>query len=352
MFKPSLKWCLALSLYAGTAVAQDQPRFIPLDTDTYASGISADGSIVVGNYYSPDNPLGGGGFYWTADTGTVPIGGTGVAGISADGTTIVGRANDAMGRENAAIWQGGTDWQLLGSFTPDEAPCDQLLSAAYAVNGDGSAIVGLGWNGCLQGHGFRWDAVTGMTDLGSLVATRGSRANAISDDGGVIVGWSDQATGFRQGARWVDDAWQWLDSEYGPVGEALGVNSSGSIIVGTACGPLNQWAWYWTEETGVKCIVGTVAEPDKTYMNDLSDDGRVIGGSVRPEFQPYTEAVLWFKFEPVNLRQYLLDSGVSEVQSWSLSSVVAVSADGSVVAGTGIGPDLRLHGFVVILAQE
>jgi len=173
-------------------------RFIPLEIDTYASGISADGSVVIGNYYSPEG-RDGGGFYWTADTGPVPIGGNGVAGISADGTTIVGRANDAMGRENAAIWQGGTNWQVLGSFTPDAAPCDQFLRGAYAVNGDGSAIVGLGWNGCSHAHGLRWDAITGMSDLGSVVATRASRANAISDDGRVIVGWSDQATGFRQG---------------------------------------------------------------------------------------------------------------------------------------------------------
>src|SRR5262249_46941142 len=334
MFKPYLKWCLVLSLYAGAAAAaKDQARFTSLDIDTTASGISADGSIVVGNYY----PAGGGGFYWTTDTGTVPIGGNGVAGISADGTTIVGRANDSMGRENAAIWQGGTDWQVLGSFTPDAASCDAFLSAAYAVNGDGSVIVGLGYDGCSRAHGFRWDVKTGMTDLGSVVAPRSSRANAISDDGSAIVGWSDQATGFRQGARWVDGAWQWLDSEYRPVGEALGVNSSGSIIVGYNCGPLSQWAWYWTEETGVQCINGTVAEPDKTYMNDLSDDGRVIGGSVRPEFVPYTEAVLWINFEPVNLRQYLLDRGVSEVQSWTHSSFCGVSADVSGVPGMVVG---------------
>src|SRR5262249_5885260 len=126
---------------AGAAAAQEQTRFISLEIDTYASGISADGSIVVRHYLPPGNSYppeeGRGGCYWTADSGTVNIGGNGVAGISADGTTIVGRANDPMGRENAAIWQGGTDWQLLGSFTPDAAPCDQFLSAAYAVNGDG-----------------------------------------------------------------------------------------------------------------------------------------------------------------------------------------------------------------------
>lgn len=346
MFKRSLKWCVAFSLCARAVAAQDQPLFIPLDTDTYASGISADGSIVVGNYY-----LGGGGFYWTADAGTVPIGGNGVAGISADGTTIVGRANDDMGLENAAIWQGGTAWQVLGSFSPDAGPCGQLLSAAYSVDGDGSAIVGLGWDGCSHAHGFRWDAVNGMADLGSLVETRASRANAISTDGSAIVGWSDQATGFRQGARWVDGAWQWLDGDYGPVGEALGVNASGSIIVGTGCGPSNEMAWDWTEETGVTCINGPVAQPYQTYMSHLSDDGLVIGGSVRPVFGPSTDAVLWLTFQPVELRQYLLDLGVSDVQSWSLSSVDAVSADGSVIAGTGIGPDLRVHGFLVIFAQ-
>jgi uncharacterized membrane protein len=347
MFKRYLKWSLVLSLYAGAAsAAKSQPNFIPLDSNALPSGISADGSIVVGNYY------GGSGFYWTADTGTVPIGGNGVAGISADGTTIVGRANGATSVENAAIWHWDTDWQVIGSFTSDAAPCGQSLSAAYSVNGDGSVIVGLGYDGCAYAHGFRWDAATGMTDLRSIVATRASRANAISGDGSVIVGWSDRADGFRQGARWMDGAWKWFNNEYGPVGEALAVNSDGSIIVGYNCGPFSQWAWHWTKDAGVQCINGTVADPDHTYMSALSDDGRVIAGAVRPVFGPETDAVLWLNFEPVDLRQYLLDRGVSEVQSWTLSWANAVSADGSVVAGYGLGPDLLLHGFVVSLGQE
>jgi probable HAF family extracellular repeat protein len=355
MFKSYLKWCVVLSVYAGAAAAATkQPSFVPLGADTFASGISADGSTVVGSYYSPENPgRTDGGFYWTADTGTVPIGGVGATGISADGTTIVGRANDAMGLENAAIWRAGTDWQVLGSFTPDAAPCDpSFLSAAYGVNGDGSVIVGLGWDGCSHAHGFRWDAVAGMTDLWSLAPPRASRANAISSDGSTIVGWSDQKLGFRQGARWADGAWQWLKSESGPVGEALAVNSDGSIIVGYACGPLNQYAWYWTEDSGVQCINGTVAQPNQTTMLALSDDGSVIGGSVRPVFGPDTDAVLWLNYEPVDLKQYLLAGGVSEVQSWTLGAVTAVSADGSVVAGWGILPDLRFHGFVVSLARQ
>jgi len=347
----SIACTLILSSAPSWVAAQDHPRFVPLDTDTTALGISGDGSIVVGDYYSPNNPTPGG-FYWRADTGTVPIGGNSVGGISADGTTIIGNANDEMGVQNAAIWQGDQDWQLLGSFTPDAAPCDNLLSSAYGVSGDGSEIVGLSRNGCVYAHGFHWDAGTGMTDLGALAPPRSSRANAISGDGTAIVGWSDRTTGFRQGAQWVDGAWRWLSSDYGPVGEALGVNASGSMIVGYNCGPLGQWAWSWTAENGVQCINGPVPEPYQTYMSAVSDDGSVIGGAVRPEFGPATEAVLWLYFEPVDLQQYLLANGVSEVQSWTLSWVSAVSADGSVVAGTGIGPDLRIHGFVVYLPLD
>src|SRR5262249_56554445 len=117
MLKPYLKRSLVLSLYAGAAfAAKSQPGFIPIDADALPWAISADGSIVIGNYYR------GSGFYWTWDTGAVPIGGNGLAGVSADGMATVGRANDAMGVGNAAIWQRGPDWQLIGSLPPPPPP--------------------------------------------------------------------------------------------------------------------------------------------------------------------------------------------------------------------------------------
>jgi len=227
--------------------------------------------------------------------------------------------------------------------------CRTLLSSGWGVNGDGSAIVGVGYDGCGHAHGFRWDAEAGMVDLGSMVSTRSSRANAISADGQVIVGWSDQATGFRQGARWVDGGRQWFAMDRtAPVGEALAVNGDGSIVVGYGCGSANQYAWRWTEETGVECIQGTVANPYQTLMLALSDDGQVIGGAVAPDFGPERKALLWFNGEPVDLREYLLTHG-AEVKGWDLQSVLAVSSDGHTVAGWGVGPDLRIHAFIVTL---
>jgi uncharacterized membrane protein len=165
----------------------------------------------------------------------------------------------------------------------------------------------------------------------------------------MIVGWSDQATGFRQGARWVDGGQRRFDGPDGAVGEAFGVNGDGSIIVGYGCGSTNQFAWRWTEETGVECVPGTVADPYQTLMLALSDDGQVIGGAVAPVFGPERNALLWLNGEPVDLLYYLLDQGVTEVQGWNLNSVLAVSSDGHTVAGWGVAPDLHVHGFIVIL---
>ena len=334
---------IVIALFTASASLAGQAVFTQLDANWLPSGISGDGSIVVGTYYR------GEGFYWTAQTGVVPIGGNGATlGISADGSTIVGSKNDAMGYLNAAYWRDGT-WTLLGSFGPENQPCDLSLSSGYGVSGDGMVIVGLGYDTCGRAHGLRRDPWCGL-DLGSLDAGRASRANAISADGQTIVGWSDQATGFRQGARWVDGEWQWLQGPDGPVGEAFAANADGSIIVGFGCGSLNQFAWRWTEATGVECIQGTLSDPYQTYMLALSDDGQVIGGEVFPDFGFDRNAVLWFNGEPVDLREYLLAHGVAEVQDWQLEAVTGVSSDGQTIAGWGVGPDLMLHGFVVTLA--
>src|SRR5215831_11567986 len=151
---------------------------------TYLSGMSADGTVAVG-VRSNFGPV----FRWTASGGVVNIGAVGfTAAISRDGKTIVSDAGDANDITSAAIWQGGTDWKLLGGL-PNAQTCDKSLSSAWHVSGDGSVIVGLAWLGCTA-HAFRWDAANGMVDLGSLQG-HDSRANAVSADGNVVGGWDE-----------------------------------------------------------------------------------------------------------------------------------------------------------------
>jgi hypothetical protein len=83
------------------------------------------------------------------------LGGRAGTAISRDGKTIVGSALDGRGLENAAIWTGGKEWRVLGSFTPGARPCDTLLSGAFGASDDGKVVVGLGW-------GWTWTPAQGV----------------------------------------------------------------------------------------------------------------------------------------------------------------------------------------------
>ena len=113
--------------------------------DAYISDMSADGSVVVGillGTATVPNPTGNQAFRWTAAGGVQNIGGhMDTVSISRDGRTIVGAALDAQGIKNAAVWQGGKNWKLLGGV-PGGAPQELVLSVAYGVSGDGSVVVG------------------------------------------------------------------------------------------------------------------------------------------------------------------------------------------------------------------
>ena len=65
--------------------------------------------------------------------GTRDVGGNTGDAISVDARTVISRANDARGFENAAIWQGGENSQSLGSITPNAQPCDNVLSGSFVV---------------------------------------------------------------------------------------------------------------------------------------------------------------------------------------------------------------------------
>jgi uncharacterized membrane protein len=219
------------------------------------------------------------------------------------------------------------------------------------MNDDGRVLVGLGWDGCRLAHGFRWEEATGMLDLGSTVPGRSSRANDVSGDGRVIVGWQDAPDGFRQGAVWRDGVQEVLIGPFGAVGEAHDVNSDGTLIVGQNCDPKDFSAWIWRPETGIECkpVERLIAlKPYGAKMFATSEDGRVIGGS--HSFGPDGEGVLWLNGEPQFIRAYLRDNGVTDAfTGWiNTGSITGVSRDGRVIVGNGAGPQY-FQGYIIIL---
>ncbi|MCC7346785.1 MAG: hypothetical protein IT538_05240, partial [Variibacter sp.] len=161
-----------------------------------ANGISADGSVLVGDsfHYSPSDPtLMLQAFRWNGGvmTGLGFLPGTDIssaAAVSADGQVVVGYArSSANSRQRAFRWAGGVMTEI-GCVSGQPSSASNLVSAA---NSDGSIIVG----GC-NNVAWRWSAASGtrsiqetLTALG--VSTTGWRlvsADAITPDGTVIVG--------------------------------------------------------------------------------------------------------------------------------------------------------------------
>jgi uncharacterized membrane protein len=304
---------------------------------TTPSAVSADGSVVAGYV------AGGHFFTWTQSVGLTSIGGNapangigGSAAISADGTIVGGNfTNPATGKSEAAYYSiAAGQWTpvgSLGSFSGVEA------SSTWGMSGDGSALVGLGWISAGRAHAIEWAAATGMVDLGSTVTNRSTRANAASFDGTVVAGWQDASTGLRQGAVWVNGVQSILNATdtTNPVGEADAIASNGRVIGGLGNFNDDNEAYVWTAATGA---IG-LGHLDPTYrggVTGISADGGVIVGYDRP-FGPALGGLGFISFNGapmVDLTAYAKQAGIN-LNGFTLALPTSVSGDGRTIVGIG-----------------
>lgn len=331
---------------AGAATAQPQakaPIFKAIGpVDSNVLSMSSDGTIAVGDFI-----FGGGAFEWVRGQGTTLLGDAGgQISVSRDGTAIVADV-PRQGHLTAAIWRGGTKWKSLGGYAGSQGCPD--LSDAYAVSDGGKTVVGLGWDGC-KASAFRWTKQTGMVSLGSLDG-QASRANDISADGSVIVGWDDSPVGERRGAIWVNGSERLLSPSGTFVGSAEAVSSNGRVVVGGNAGKglYRRQAYRWTANKGVTLLGrfrGTGTGPlGIASALGVTDDGRVIvgfsGGRLRSAF-------VWTKaLGMVKLEDYLKSLGVTGFRGWRLDTATAISGDGTTIAGWGYRPDGHVQSWII-----
>ncbi|MGO4352417.1 autotransporter domain-containing protein [Rhizobium sp. RAF36] len=221
-----------------TSAGTDLLDTIAGSSNSYANGVSGDGSIIVGyvdynasTYYRQA-------FRWSGGTMVgldgLLSGASSVAnGISRDGSVIVGTANDG-------------DYDRAVRWTDDGSQIGQLplltggtTSSALAVNDDGSVVVGFA-NTSNVTHAFRWTSAGGTKDIDTLESTI-SLANAVSGDGSVVVGQVYSGQSFRA-FRWTEATGMmtvedWLRSKdiafsYDFTNSATGISADGNIIVG------------------------------------------------------------------------------------------------------------------------
>lgn len=141
-------------------------------------GMSADGSVMVGESGTWTY---GRAFRWTEGGGMVSLGTLGgeysyASAVSADGSIVVGGSvNGSLGWE-AFRWTESGGMEGLGDFTGGS-----FYSAAYDVSANGSVIVGTGSSASGQ-EAFRWTESGGMVGLGA------GTARGVSADGSIVVG--------------------------------------------------------------------------------------------------------------------------------------------------------------------
>ena len=190
-----------------TPTAAPCDAFLSTATDT-----SADGRVVVG--YARNGCSVSHAFKWEESTGMVDLGSS-VAGqdsfangVSPDGKVVVGYQVNATGFHQGARWVDGRQELFTGPAGP--------VGAATATNTDGTMVVGrvCSGTGIAIGPAFQsawvWTARDGLQCLPAPAPRLGPgppvnvEANAVSDDGRVIVGGQGIGADDVDAVIWID----------------------------------------------------------------------------------------------------------------------------------------------------
>ncbi|MCY0147649.1 hypothetical protein OEG84_07955 [Hoeflea sp. G2-23] len=266
-------------------------------------GISGDGTVFTGtanNSILGSGTTGNRAYRWTSAGGFQDLGSLGSnnssgLGISADGNVIVGSSYDDGGRLRAMRWTSAAGMLSLGQLDGDE-----VTANAYATSGDGAVAVGIssGFTSPTIPRAFSWTEATGMVALQTL---GGGSSNAldVSYDGRVIGGSSQM--GVRQVAvRWVDGVVSTLgQTERGSI--AYGVSGNGQVLVGDIADPGFPSGFRWDETSGLVSVEqwlrtsGVTILDGSTYTARATNcDGSVVVGSTFPAgFGPFVRSDLY-----------------------------------------------------------
>jgi len=297
-------------------------------------------------------------FIWDQVNGLQAIGGIsngydfgGSAVISADGTRVsAGITNPANSMNEIAVYDvAAHTWTYHGGINSEGS--DGALSSSWGMSADGSTVVGLGWVNSGTAHAVKWDAANGMQDMGSTVQDRSSRANAISTDKNVIVGWQDQETGFRTGVRWVNGVQEFLKNSNDEfIGEAGGVSADGKVVIGSN----GIFPYVWNETTEYQEIVHPDSGPFfRGGAVGVSDDGKTVIGYFRswPGAPMTGEGFIWTaEGGRKNLNEYVTGLGL-DTHGITFGLPLAISGDGKKIAGIGMNSDFQTTTFMIDLSS-
>ena len=345
--------------------------FLPGGHWSVASGISADGLVVIGSSTVPREGTGSFGslraFRWERGTmSALPSLAkssqgeerTDATAVNIDGSIIVGYGISASDRIQALRWIGSSVTGL-GFLTGGD------FSEAAGASADGSIVVGIASNGS-NDEAFRWSSQAAMTGLGFLQGHCSSRATGVSADGSTILGYSarvvDGARGdgtnplFRMSPRtrllsslkaklnsrladqnadvvavqWVNGTISALDNMPGGGGDAIAISADGSVVIGSmidSAGRIQGFRWVAGTMTGLGFLPGgTITIP--TVVNE---NGTVIAGMADTTHSGSIRSVPFVWTQQNGIQP--ISENCQDQDTWISSAARGISADGQSIVG-------------------
>tara|TARA_R110002020_G_scaffold136630_17_gene304818 strand:+ start:33403 stop:35583 length:2181 start_codon:yes stop_codon:yes gene_type:complete len=265
--------------------------------------LSGDGSVATGSASHTtlgSSIIGNRAYRWTATGGFQDLGSLGSntssgLGISADGNVIVGASYDDGGRLRAMRWTSADGMQSLGQLDGDE-----VSASAHATSGDGALAVGIssGFNAPTISRAFSWTDGTGMVALPTLA---GGSSNALDVSyNGRVIGGSSQMDNRQVAVRWVDGVVSTLgQTDRGSI--AYGVSGNGHVLVGDIADPGRPSGFRWDEASGLVSVEqwlrtsGVTILDGSTYTARATncDGSVVVGGTFPAGFGPFLRSDLY-----------------------------------------------------------
>ncbi len=338
----------ALLVHADYAQAQvlSTARFIPLgdlpggDFHSFAVGMSADGSTVVGTSYSV---RGEEAFRWTEAEGMMPLGDleggifrSRARNVSADGRTVVGFGRSAEGDE-AIVWRDG----VLTSL--GDAPDPGFHSQARGVSDDGTKIAVAGREGS-----FVWTENAGFSPLGAIYYAQ------ISGDGNVLAG-GGVVEGVRRPAFYSDEGFVPLgDLPGGGVnGGVWSLSTDGTVVVGHAESHDNKQQAFRYKDGNMQGL-GFLGVGEMTEARDVSADGSVVVGMANWNSDDWSDS-LGFIWDAANgmrdIQDVFEDDFGMDLGGYRIMYATGISANGQFISGTAETPSGAREAYLADLGH-